>query len=98
MPKVTVDGVSPDKWNSDLAAGTFSSAIHWGSGGPSAFTQYDNWLDYTLAKGSPAIDAGVVLPTINDNFTGHAPDLGAVELNQPEPHYGPRWITWKRAT
>lgn len=48
--KVTVDGVSPDKWNSDLAAGTFSSAIHWGSGGPTAYTQYDNWLDYTLAK------------------------------------------------
>jgi hypothetical protein len=26
----------------------------------------------------------VLLPTINDNFTGRAPDLGAVELNQPE--------------
>lgn len=47
--KVTVDGVTPDKWNSDLAAGTFSSAVHWGSGGPSAYTQYDNWLDANLA-------------------------------------------------
>jgi peptide/nickel transport system substrate-binding protein len=45
-----VNGVTPDQWNSDLAAGTFSSAIHWGSGGPSAYTQYDNWLDSTLSS------------------------------------------------
>lgn len=52
-------------------------------------------LNFRLKAGSKAIDAGVLLPTINDGFTGKAPDLGAVELNQPEPHYGPRWITWK---
>ena len=28
-------------------------------------------------------------------ITGRAADLGALDLNQPEPHYGPRWITWK---
>jgi hypothetical protein len=39
---------------------------------------------------NPAIDAGVLLPTINDDFTGKAPDLGAYELNKPIPHYGPR--------
>ena len=38
----------------------------------------------------PAIDAGVLLPTINDDFTGKAPDLGAYELDRPVPHYGPR--------
>ena len=37
-----------------------------------------------------AIDAGVVLPTINDGFTGKAPDLGAYEFGQPLPQYGPR--------
>jgi hypothetical protein len=21
--------------------------------------------------------------------------LGALELGQPEPHYGPRWVTWE---
>jgi hypothetical protein len=51
-------------------------------------------LDFRLNPKGKAIDAGVLLPTINDNFTGRAPDLGAIELNQPEPHYGPRWITW----
>ena len=39
---------------------------------------------------NPAIDAGVLLPTINDDFTGRAPDLGAYELDRPIPHYGPR--------
>lgn len=52
-------------------------------------------LNFRLKAGSKAVDAGEVLPTINDGFTGKAPDLGALELNQPEPHYGPRWITWK---
>jgi hypothetical protein len=48
-----------------------------------------------LKPGSKAVDAGVVLPTINDGFTGKAPDLGALEQGKPEPHYGPRWLTWK---
>jgi hypothetical protein len=52
-------------------------------------------LNFRLKPGSNAIDAGQALPTINDNFTGRAPDLGAIELGGPEPHYGPRWLTWK---
>jgi len=51
-------------------------------------------LNFQLKAGSKAVDAGAPLPTINDGFTGTAPDLGALELNQPEPHYGPRWVTW----
>ncbi|MGA8767922.1 MAG: hypothetical protein WB559_12965 [Candidatus Acidiferrales bacterium] len=39
---------------------------------------------------NPAIDAGVLLPTINDDFTGSAPDLGAYERGRELPHYGPR--------
>jgi hypothetical protein len=41
---------------------------------------------------NPAIDAGTLLPTINDDFTGKAPDLGAYERGVEVPHYGPR--TW----
>jgi len=52
-------------------------------------------LNFRLKSNSKAIDAGLVLPTINDGFAGAAPDLGAVELGKPEPHYGPRWLTWK---
>lgn len=44
----------------------------------------------TLKSGSAAVDAGDVLPNINDDFTGKAPDLGAHELGKPPPHYGPR--------
>ena len=47
-------------------------------------------FDFTLVAGSVAIDAGTVLPTINDGYTGKAPDLGAFESGQPLPHYGPR--------
>ncbi len=52
-------------------------------------------LNFRLKANSKAIDAGLVLPTINDGFTGKAPDLGAIESGKVEPHYGPRWITWK---
>ncbi len=52
-------------------------------------------LNFRLKANGKAVDAGVVLPTINDGFSGKAPDFGALELNQKEPHYGPRWITWK---
>ena len=47
-------------------------------------------VDYRLKRGSAAVDKGVVLPNINDNFSGHAPDLGAVEFGSNIPHYGPR--------
>ena len=47
-------------------------------------------FDFRLAPASAAIDAGVALPSINDGFTGRAPDLGAYELDRPIPHYGPR--------
>ena len=52
-------------------------------------------LDFRLKANSKAVDGGVALPTINEGFTGKAPDLGALEAGQPAPHYGPRWITWK---
>jgi len=47
-------------------------------------------FDFRLRPGSAAVDAGVVLPTITDSFTGRAPDLGAYELDRPVFHVGPR--------
>jgi len=52
-------------------------------------------LDFSLRPGSAAVDAGVVIPTVNEEFAGRAPDLGALEVGRPIPHYGPRWITWR---
>jgi len=40
--------------------------------------------------GSKVIDAGVMIPNVNDDFTGTAPDCGAYEEGQELPHYGPR--------
>src|SRR5439155_12074733 len=47
-------------------------------------------LDFRLKPGSAAIDRGVILPNITDGFAGQAPDLGALEVGQTPPHYGPR--------
>jgi len=52
-------------------------------------------LNFRLKPGSRAVDAGVFIPTVNDGFTGRAPDLGALEVGKPEPKYGPRWLTWQ---
>jgi hypothetical protein len=52
-------------------------------------------LNFRLKAGGKAVDTGVAIPTVNDGFAGKAPDLGALELGQPLPHWGPRWLTWK---
>ena len=46
--------------------------------------------DLRLAKGSKALDAGVVLPNLDEGYAGKAPDLGAYEYGAPLPWYGPR--------
>ena len=46
--------------------------------------------DLRLAAGSAAVDKGVVIAGINDGFLGTAPDLGAYELGDALPVYGPR--------
>jgi len=57
--------------------------------------------DLRLKAGSAAEDAAVYIPNINDNYAGKAPDLGAYEVGQKLPHYGPRppgmdeETTWK---
>jgi len=46
--------------------------------------------DLRLKTGSGAIDKGVVIPGINGNYAGAAPDLGAYEAGKALPAYGPR--------
>ena len=46
------DGVDANKWYADLAAGTFDTAIHWSTTGPSPYATYDSWLDPAVAKGT----------------------------------------------
>jgi hypothetical protein len=47
-------------------------------------------FDFSLRRGSAAVDHGAVIPNVTDDFTGAAPDLGALEYGRPAPHYGPR--------
>jgi hypothetical protein len=53
-------------------------------------TAYPTSTDLRLSPRSAAVDAGQVLPGFNDGFRGRAPDLGAFEIGDPVPHYGPR--------
>jgi hypothetical protein len=46
--------------------------------------------DLRLSPNSRAVDAGEVIPNVNDGFQGKAPDLGAYEVGEELPHYGPR--------
>jgi hypothetical protein len=52
-------------------------------------------LNLKLKPNSKPVDAGQVIPTVNDNFVGNGPDLGAHEVGAPEIKYGPRWLTWE---
>lgn len=63
---------------------------------------FENWAAPSAEVGSPpvnlvlkagavAVDAGDLVPTVNDDFAGNAPDLGALEFGRPLPHYGPRY-------
>jgi hypothetical protein len=50
-------------------------------------------FDLSLVAGAPEIDAGDVLPNINDPFVSDgAPDIGFLEYGRPRPQYGPRPI------
>jgi len=52
-------------------------------------------LNFRLKPGSRVVDAGVVIPTVNEDFLGKAPDLGALEVGKAAPKWGPRWLTWQ---
>jgi hypothetical protein len=53
-------------------------------------------FDFRLKPDAAAVDAGCILPNVNDDFTGRAPDLGALEVGQPLPIYGPRPVSDKK--
>jgi hypothetical protein len=46
--------------------------------------------DLRPLEGGAAIDAGILIPGINADHAGAAPDLGAHELGEALPVYGPR--------
>ena len=54
-------------------------------------------LNFKLDPKGKAVDAGVIIPNVNDNFTGKAPDLGALEVGLPEPIYGSRDKIYNRS-
>jgi hypothetical protein len=49
-------------------------------------------IDFTLSPKGKAVDRGIVLPNINTDYKGAAPDLGAIEAGDTIPVYGARGI------
>ncbi len=49
-------------------------------------------LNFRLNPKGKAVDAGVVIPNINDGFNGKAPDLGALEVGSDPVIYGARHL------
>ena len=49
-------------------------------------------LNFKLNPNGKAVDAGVIIPNVNDNFNGKAPDLGALEVGSTVVIYGARWL------
>ncbi|MBX7136345.1 MAG: hypothetical protein K1X83_00070 [Oligoflexia bacterium] len=66
----------------------------WGEGnGHTAIAYRPGDWDFSLVNGAAAIDAGVRLPNLNDDYLGANPDLGALEKGAAKPLYGPRPLT-----
>jgi hypothetical protein len=57
---------------------------------PASYTVTLPGQDVTLDATSNAVDVGIVLPNVNDGFTGAGPDLGALERDCPLPLFGVR--------
>ncbi len=57
---------------------------------PATYTTRLEPADVTLSSASSAIDRGLVLANLNDDYRGSAPDLGALEQGCPVPTYGMR--------
>lgn len=52
------------------------------------FTFRSPHQNFSLDKTSAAIDAGIIIPCINNKFSGKAPDIGAWEVGETPPQYG----------
>jgi len=79
------DGAGIERHGILVALDIFAATIEW----PTAEKLYEP-PDLRLKAGCAAIDAGEALPNVNDGFQGKAPDLGAYELGDKLPVYGPR--------
>jgi len=49
-------------------------------------------LNFKLNPKGKAVDAGVIIPNVNDKSLGKAPDLGALEVGSPAVIYGKRGL------
>lgn len=84
---------NPARFASDvvLPAQPFATPITLGA---TYATEYTGTPAAALAVGSPARNAGRVIPGITDGYTGAAPDIGAVISGQAAVAYGVPTFEW----
>ena len=89
---VTVDSVAVSTWVSDMATGNFDLTINGGSAGPTAYQEYNNWLNSAFSAplgktaasnyerfNSPAADADLAAYASTDNPAQQAKALDKLE-------------------
>ncbi len=76
-----------ERYSVSLRRAPFESAIALGPD----YTTFAIPQDVTLKVSSKAIDAGIRILNINNEYRGDAPDLGAYERGFLRPVYGARW-------
>jgi hypothetical protein len=74
--------MKPGRWR--LQAGRIAAALHAARPPAPANTVKAGALVMEIACRKKT------LPNATGGYSGNAPDLGALELGQPLPHYGPR--------
>jgi len=94
----TLNGLTVNAWNADVADGDFQLTLHWGNGGVTPYNLYDNWLDDTLVSSTgatgdyehlkdPAIQADLATlsgsPTVAAQTAALAPIAKYVAANLP---------------
>jgi hypothetical protein len=79
-----VGNPDPSIWTSDINQVASANNLFLNSNPSSQLVDPTN-DNFQLIAGAPAIDAGVVVPGITDDYVGSAPDLGAYEYG------GVRW-------
>lgn len=79
-----------NRFTNTYATISFQPIFESGLVAPASYQTPLSPADVRLADGTNAIDHGLVLPGIDEDYAGSAPDLGAVEHGCAMPLYGVR--------
>ena len=77
---------TPEAHSIQTDLSTFAATVSY----PSNPLATNSPVDLRLKSGGAPVDKGIAIPNVNDGYAGTAPDIGAYEVGQSLPTYGPR--------